>query len=168
MKPKNRIICPDCGKPKMLFETERKANDFIKWNGEEMEFGKELRVYYCPSCCGWHISHQKHRKSYDKRTDNLIGAYHRSKKSTGKIEFLIHRDSTNVMQQNIEREAAIIYDDIPEQIKTERKKNLIKRYLTTHFADKGIKDDGRLRQEVYRLFYDDIYERFNNLKVKHD
>lgn len=23
-KPKNRIICPDCGKPKMVFESESK------------------------------------------------------------------------------------------------------------------------------------------------
>lgn len=30
MKPKNRVMCPDCGRSKMLFETETKANNFIK------------------------------------------------------------------------------------------------------------------------------------------
>jgi hypothetical protein len=39
MKPTHRIFCPDCGKPKMLFETERKAQDFLKWNASEIEGG---------------------------------------------------------------------------------------------------------------------------------
>ena len=65
MKPKRRIYCPDCGKPKMLFETERKAQDFIRWNSDDMgAHGDELRAYYCPSCCGWHVSHKKHREDY--------------------------------------------------------------------------------------------------------
>ena len=37
-KPKNRIICPDCGKPKMVFESESKAKNFIKFNNQSFFF----------------------------------------------------------------------------------------------------------------------------------
>lgn len=74
-KPKNRIMCPDCGKQKMLFESEAKANNFIKFNKDAIENGNELRAYYCPACCGWHISHQKFHKDMEGRTDKMIEAY---------------------------------------------------------------------------------------------
>ena len=74
-KPKNRIMCPDCGKQKMLFESESKANNFIKFNKDAIENGDELRAYYCPACCGWHISHQKFHKDMEGRTDKMIEAY---------------------------------------------------------------------------------------------
>ena len=33
MKPsKNKVFCYDCGRNKMLFETEKKANTFLKFN----------------------------------------------------------------------------------------------------------------------------------------
>ena len=34
---RNRVMCPDCKRMKMLFETESKARDFIKFNGNEIE-----------------------------------------------------------------------------------------------------------------------------------
>ena len=74
-KPKNRIMCPDCGKQKILFESESKANNFIKWNKDDIENGDKLRVYYCSACCGWHISHQKYHKDMEGRTDKMIKAY---------------------------------------------------------------------------------------------
>ncbi len=60
MKPtRNRVMCPDCWRLKMLFKTRKKAINFIKWNRDELEYGGEtLRAYYCRACCGWHISHQ--------------------------------------------------------------------------------------------------------------
>ena len=36
MKPKNRVFCYDCGRPKLLFETEKKALNFIKFNADEI------------------------------------------------------------------------------------------------------------------------------------
>ncbi len=73
MRPKHRVWCPDCQRPKMLFETERKAQDFIQWNGDDMEYGADtLRAYYCPACCGWHISHRGHRSWYDRQTEQMI------------------------------------------------------------------------------------------------
>lgn len=86
-KPKNRIMCPDCGKQKMLFESEAKANNFIKWNKDDFSNGDELRSYYCPACCGWHISHQKFHKSMEGRTDQLIDAYNNEKRRVRPIDF---------------------------------------------------------------------------------
>ena len=42
---KNRIMCPECGRTKMLFETESKARNFIKFNGEDFGHENELRPY---------------------------------------------------------------------------------------------------------------------------
>lgn len=78
-KPKNRIMCLDCGRLKILFESEAKANNFIKWNKDDIINGDKLRSYYCPSCCGWHVSHKKYHKEMDNKTINIINAYHRSK-----------------------------------------------------------------------------------------
>ena len=76
-KPKNRVICPDCGRAKMLFETESKANLFIKYNGEEIcEDTSKLRVYYCPSCCGYHISSKPVNPKGYHHTEKLIKAYY--------------------------------------------------------------------------------------------
>lgn len=46
MKPtKNRVYCRDCGRVKMLFETEKQADTFIRFNREEIE----ERAGYCPA-----------------------------------------------------------------------------------------------------------------------
>lgn len=83
MKPtKCRKVCPACGRPKMLFETEKKALTFIKFNGDEVErLGEQLRVYYCDACCGWHITSHPYKKSYDNLTDKLLDAYKISQKA---------------------------------------------------------------------------------------
>lgn len=84
MKPNknNRIMCPDCGRPKMYFETEKKARNFIRYNGEELlrenQTIDDLRAYYCPSCMGWHITSKPFRHSYTHNTDNLIRRYHKN------------------------------------------------------------------------------------------
>lgn len=62
MKPKHRVYCYDCGKPKLLFETEKKALNFIKFNADEIEEingYKPERVYFCKACNGYHVTHSK-------------------------------------------------------------------------------------------------------------
>ena len=142
-KPKNRVWCPDCGKPKMRFETEKKAENFIKWNGDNLEENNgTLRAYYCPACCCWHISHKKKWWGYDHRTDDLISAFERQKKKTTKIDRLIHHI-------DYEAQAKEIYDSMP-QIDT---KKGVKKYLTEYFKEIKIRDDGGgLRKEVYKLW----------------
>ena len=70
MKPsKNRVYCPDCGRTKMLFESEAKALRFMKFNKEEIELenGKApVRAYECKMCGGWHLTSKE--QSERKRT----------------------------------------------------------------------------------------------------
>jgi len=60
MKPtKNRFFCQACGRTKMLFDNEKSALNFIKFNGEALseESGKApVRAYYCNLCGGWHVT----------------------------------------------------------------------------------------------------------------
>ena len=50
MKPtRNKIHCPECGRAKMLFESEEKAINFMRFNNEQIkeETGKApVRAYY--------------------------------------------------------------------------------------------------------------------------
>lgn len=63
IKPtKNRFFCPACGKNKMLFSTEKAANNFLKYNQAELIelYGKApVRAYYCDVCMGWHLTSTK-------------------------------------------------------------------------------------------------------------
>ena len=71
MKPtKSRVLCPDCGRMKAVFDSEKAALKFIEYNGQEIvkEGGHApQRAYYCDLCCGWHITSQKH---YNHKTKN--------------------------------------------------------------------------------------------------
>lgn len=73
MKPKkNQIFCVACGRPKMLFETKAKADNFIKFNSSEMmeESGKApIRSYYCEICGGYHVT-SNNSKTHAEWLDN--------------------------------------------------------------------------------------------------
>jgi hypothetical protein len=75
MKPtKNKVYCKDCGRTKMLFETEKKANNFIAFNQEEIlkEAGyAPQRSYYCVFCGGWHITSIKEEIGKSKNEELL-------------------------------------------------------------------------------------------------
>ena len=89
-KPKNRVLCPDCGREKMLFETEKKAKLFIEYNWESLTDDKDkLRIYYCPACCGYHISSHKY-KGDNRNTERLINNYNKDKRLD--FEFFSLRD----------------------------------------------------------------------------
>lgn len=65
MKPtKNKVFCRNCERVKMLFETQKKADNFIKFNKEEIEsksgYSPE-RSYYCVFCDGWHLTSIKEK-----------------------------------------------------------------------------------------------------------
>ena len=69
MKPKNRVFCYQCNRRKLLFETEKKAFNFIKFNAEEIleESGRAPnRVYYCTSCGGYHVTSSEKHESVKK------------------------------------------------------------------------------------------------------
>lgn len=60
MKPhRNFIYCVASKKSKILFESQNKADNFIKFNAAEIEEENEkapVRIYYCQLCCGWHVT----------------------------------------------------------------------------------------------------------------
>lgn len=89
MKPKNRTFCPYCGYLKMLFETEKKANLYLKYNADDVleENGKKpIRSYYCEACGGWHVTSSRTFKKVndkDKKVlydGNIITKYGKMKK----------------------------------------------------------------------------------------
>ena len=130
-KPKNRIICPDCGKPKMVFESESKAKNFIKFNSDDIEFGSDMRPYYCPACCGWHISHKQYRKSYEGRTDKLIELYRNEKKHVYPIDY-----------ENIET----LYKDLKNHnFKSRKEVNQYLREMKTWTYNGFVKQEAKLR-----------------------
>jgi len=63
----------------MLFETEKKANNFIKFNSEEIEEEsgfKPERSYFCIACNGWHVTHHKEDLSFKSITEKFFGSSH--------------------------------------------------------------------------------------------
>ena len=77
MKPtNNRVYCIGCKHPKMLFETQTKADNFIKFNRDEIASSSEkvpTRNYYCSFCCGWHVTSVEDEgkaEANDKRDEN--------------------------------------------------------------------------------------------------
>ncbi len=65
-KPITGYFCPECGHTKLRFETQKKADNFIKFNAEEIleENGKAPdRSYYCPLCCAWHVTSNPNKEA---------------------------------------------------------------------------------------------------------
>ena len=82
MKPSKRIYCRECGRSKLLFETEQKALRFIKFNADEIEAEtgrKPERDYYCVCCGGWHTTSMKNKPHSLTRVNKVLEAYYREK-----------------------------------------------------------------------------------------
>lgn len=64
MRPKHRVFCPQSNRLKILFETEKKAVTFMRFNADEIAENAghaPIRAYYCTACAGWHVtSHRKY------------------------------------------------------------------------------------------------------------
>lgn len=85
MKPtRSRIYCRDSAKSKILFETEKKANNFIKFNAEEIkaESGfSPVRSYFCMSCGGYHVTSKEVAPPIS-RAESVLEHYTRFKEDT--------------------------------------------------------------------------------------
>lgn len=79
MKPtKNQIYCKDCGKHKMVFETEKKADTFIKFNSKEIESESgysPTRSYFCIYCGGYHVTSKSEIKNFISKTEKIVDNY---------------------------------------------------------------------------------------------
>ena len=147
MKPKNRVMCPDCGRAKMLFETEKEANTFLKFNMESVNPNgdRTMRAYYCPACCGWHISSHEYKGNND-RTDKLIKAYHRDLEMKGqlpKTKVEISEEEINKVfqelvengfQTRVEVNAFLrTKEDVSDRVKQEDRLRYYKKYNTPKY-----------------------------------
>lgn len=78
-KPKSsRVVCPACGRMKMVFETEKKAQNFMKFNNQNFDNTEivPVRAYYCAACGGWHVTKRKTWNKYkEDPTEKLVRAY---------------------------------------------------------------------------------------------
>ena len=73
--PKHRVFCPSANRQKLLFETERKALNFIRYNGDaiEKENGyRPIRAYYCACCGGYHTTSQRHNTLTEQQLDAIV------------------------------------------------------------------------------------------------
>lgn len=97
MKPiRNKVFCTDCERTKILFETEKKADNFIKFNNEEIEVESGYspqRSYYCLFCGGWHITSIK-TKIGSSRKEQKFEQHYKEKpliKKNGKVNYQAKR-----------------------------------------------------------------------------
>ena len=147
----NRVMCPECFKQKMLFETQKKADDFIKWNGEDIDtHGGELRSYYCPACGGWHISSKPYKEAYAHNTENLIKRYENIVNAKA-IDTIEKADAIKVVSP------IDVYNDIPEDV-IKAGKTAIKKFLNKYIPEHNINDkSGMLRYKIYKIFNEKIW-----------
>lgn len=89
MKPtKNHIYCHDCGRKKMLFSSEEKAMNFIKYNAQDIleENGvAPTRAYFCIACGGWHLTSSTEVKNKKSRSEIMLDAYEEAKALKSKL-----------------------------------------------------------------------------------
>lgn len=73
MKPvKNHYFCIGAYRAKMLFKEKHNADNFIRFNAEEIyeQSGKApVRSYYCQFCGGWHVTSIVSRQEGEKRDE---------------------------------------------------------------------------------------------------
>jgi hypothetical protein len=85
MKPtRSRIFCRDSGKSKILFETEKKADNFIRFNAEEIASASgfsPVRSYFCISCGGYHVTSKETAQEVS-RSEKVLEEYNRYKQET--------------------------------------------------------------------------------------
>lgn len=83
MRPKNRMYCRASNRQKLLFETEKKAENFIRFNKDEIlsEGGyRPQRAYFCSFCGGWHVTSIEEEIPKTKREEMLESVLELKKK----------------------------------------------------------------------------------------
>lgn len=102
--PRNYKYCISCKKSKILFETKKKADNFIKFNSQEIleENGKApVRSYYCEFCGGWHVTSNPSimTAEYLDRKDRAMMKTIEEEINQKKIKTLINNNLAKVDQQ---------------------------------------------------------------------
>ena len=79
MKPtKSRFFCREAQRSKMLFESQKKAENFKQYNNKEIlnELGyAPVRSYHCIACDGWHLTSRREERDLPSKTELVLEAY---------------------------------------------------------------------------------------------
>ena len=79
MKPtKSRFFCREAQRSKMLFESQKKAENFMQYNSKEIlnESGyAPVRSYHCIACDGWHLTSRREERDLPSKTELVLEAY---------------------------------------------------------------------------------------------
>ena len=148
MKPsKNKIFCVACQRPKMLYETQAKADNFIKFNRDLMlQEGKKppVRSYYCEICGGYHVTSNPSREAAMKLDERDKVLVKRIEARTGKDETpIINSLASSYTQKTMAEKLNQIDQLINQGSLDEAEKNLVecKESLTlSRLFDKGLVD----------------------------
>lgn len=164
MKPiKNRFFCKDCSRNKMLFETEKKAEAFIKFNGDEIEKEtgyKPERIYFCDYCNGWHTTSKKEYLIIKSRTEKVLDLYRveKEKKELKKTESALIRAGNLVKLiqglDAIEKYIAII--ELSKKKLNDYSETLdkaIKEYETIKDFSSGLKREAKRKNSLREKLY---------------
>jgi|GEM_PF-6320245 len=99
----------------MLFETEKKAETFIKFNSSEIEEEvgyKPERVYFCIYCGGWHVTSQKEDWSIKSPTEEILELYQQEKEEEAlmkaKLQALKKEEKALLLARKKEEEKALM------------------------------------------------------------
>lgn len=104
MKPtRNRIFCIGSQKQKMLFDSQSKADNFLKYNTKEILEENEkapVRSYYCTFCCGWHVtsnSSTEQGERLDGRDHALVQKIELLKKNNDELQAISKRVTDKIL-----------------------------------------------------------------------
>lgn len=176
MKPtKSVVYCNNCYRKKILFDTEKSAENFMKFNNNEIEFKSGYspkRSYYCVFCLGWHITSKKDFTGLSK--NEIFVDKHTTKKAKRNIKNIDKSqkigDVKNELPNNSEQE---IYFS---KTKEEKEKKINERYIKSQELENKIEQMTYDQKEVF--FSENINiintkielllnsEKFNRTKLK--
>lgn len=154
MKPtKSLVYCLETRRQKILFKSESKADNFIRFNADEIRENSgyaPVRSYYCISCGGWHVTHlpefRREKTISEIMTDKMNEAIENRKKA---------RMAISQQRKEIKRRNALIIDNIKSYFETIRS-----------LVDSGDKDKAEATLlEAYRELQS-IWDSNGNSKVK--
>lgn len=115
MKPtKNKIFCKDCGRHKMIFETEKKAETFIKFNSEDIESESgysPTRSYFCIYCGGYHVTSKTEVMNIKSKTERIVDTYIQNKEKRA-IQIVNNAET----RKNLKLKLINQLDDLEKQI----------------------------------------------------
>ncbi|MFZ1322169.1 MAG: hypothetical protein WAT71_11495 [Ignavibacteria bacterium] len=172
MKPtKNKVYCKDCGRSKMVFESEKKANTFIMFNSEDIESESGYspnRSYHCILCDGWHVTSRNDNLNIKSRTERVIELYTEKKE----LEKEKGREKQLAINKRKKEELNKIIETIEDEIKVldvlkdyGRKDNCVE-ILNTAFAELDTVNKFIGIKKIFKKRICEIEDKLNYFRMK--